>query len=117
MCRFIKDLIEKNHVTPKEQSDLYATCFRQFAPFQINEDVYISIQASGAHRCTPQRTTHDLESYSHWEFAFIIDERFVRATDVFPEFASLAELELYFQGSAYLYVPKDLVEELYLALN
>ena len=120
MCKFIKVLSEKLYMTPEESAYVYnydESHLRQFEPIQIDEHVYLSIQASYAHRCTPQKTIHELNSYTHWEFAFLYDDEFVRAKDVTPDFFSLAELELYFDGSAYTYVPTDLVEELFVSLK
>jgi hypothetical protein len=115
MCKFVKELVEKNHDEP-----MYVdrkSMVRVFEPIRLNANLWLSIQASYAHYCTPRETILDLEGYSHWEIALFDKDNFVSVTSVLPEFLSLAEIELYFEGQVYPYVPKDLVEELYLALK
>lgn len=115
MCKFIKDLVEKDF---GERMNLHNLEYRQFEPIRINPNLWLSIQASYAHYCTP-RTTYreDLEIYSHWELALFDKDEFRSVDTVLPSFPALAELQLYFEGQVYPYVPKDLVEELYLALK
>lgn len=118
MCEFVEALKERNLMTLQEKmSDMDLRLFRQLRPIKIKDDFWISIQASGGHSCKPKTTLTDLEGYTHWEFAFLREGEFTRAKDVLPEFLSLAELELYFEETTYSYVPKNLVEELYLALK
>jgi hypothetical protein len=114
LCKFIKDLIEIDLGTPMyvERDDKY----RQFKPIQVAENLWLSIQASYAHYSKPRKTI-DKEEYTHWEIALFTKEEFVQIQFALPEFASLAEIELYFEGSKYPYVPADLVEEIYLALK
>lgn len=112
---FIKALVEKEIIQNQERVD-FGSYLRQFEPIQVREDVWLSIQASYAHYCTPRTTYEDLTIYSHWEIALFNTDDFIRVTDVLPEFRSLAEIELY-EAQVYAYVPVDLVEELYLALK
>jgi hypothetical protein len=90
---------------------------RTFEPIQFGPDLWISIQAGYGLYSTPQQTFKDLDNYSHWEFAIFNGEGFISVKDILPDFPSLAELDLYFGGSVYAYVPTDLVEELYLVLR
>lgn len=91
---------------------------RLFEPIDIGNNKYFSIQASWGHYCTPRSTLLDLEEYTHWEVAFFEEGgSFLPIESILPNFPSLAEIEHYFEGSVYPYVPKDLVEELYLALK
>lgn len=114
MCKFIKNLVKRDF---GERMDISENCnHRQFEPIRIGSDLWLSIQASYAHYCKPRKTIEDLEEYTHWEIALFTKDDFVNVSYASPEFSSLAELELYFQGSVYPCVPKDLVEELYLAL-
>lgn len=115
MCRFIKDLTEKifDEGMLVERKSMY----RQFEPFKLNNDLWLSIQASYAHYSRPRETFNNLENYTHWEMALFTKEEFISVSQVAPDFDSLAELELYFEGSVYPYVPKDLIEELYLYLK
>lgn len=92
------------------------TC-RIFEPIRIKGDYFLSIQASYGHRCKPRVTLEDLDDYTHWEIAVYNENDFVRISDVAPEFRSLAEIELYRDGTAYNFVPTDLVGELYSALK
>jgi hypothetical protein len=118
MCKFIKDLVERKFDEYKADNRSYGDSkYRQFEPIRINSNLWLSIQASYAHYCSPRATIDDLEGYSHWELALFDKDEFKPVTTVLPDFAALAELELYFEGSVYPYVPKDLVEELYLALK
>jgi hypothetical protein len=115
MCKFIKELKERDF---GERMDSHLSEYRQFEPIRIHDNLWFSIQASYAHYSTP-RTTYreDLEIYTHWEIALFDKDEFRSVSDVMPDFPALAEMELYFEGSVYPYVPKDLVEELYLALK
>jgi hypothetical protein len=114
MCKFIGDLVEKNL---GEKMDSHLSQYRIFEPIRINSNLWFSVQASYAHYCTPRETLADLEDYSHWEIALFDKDEFISAAQIVPNFKSLAELQLYFEGQVYPYVPKDLVEELYLALK
>jgi hypothetical protein len=116
MCKFIKDLKEKDFGEKCDGGHLSE--YRQFETNRINPNLWLSIQASYAHYCTP-RTTYrdDLEIYTHWEFALFDKDEFRSVAEVLPEFAALDEIQFYFDGSVYSYVPKDLVEQLYLALK
>lgn len=118
MCQFIKALQEK--IFDEEYSmrrDDNKLKYRQFEPIKLTNDLWLSIQASYAHYSRPRETFNDLEEYTHWEMAIFTKEDFISASQVVPDFDSLAELELYFEGSVYPYVPKDLIEELYLEIK
>lgn len=117
MCKFIEDLKEK--IFDEEGYSFRDTIhrYRQFDPIKINNNLWLSIQASYAHYSRPRQTISNFEDYSHWEVALFTKEQFISVSQILPDFDSLAELELYFEGSVYPYVPKDLVEELYLSLK
>lgn len=91
--------------------------YRQFAGIMINDNLWLSIQASFAHYSRPRETLTDLNKYSHWEVAVFDREEFLRVSDVLPHFPSSVEMELYYDGSVYPYVPADLVEEVFLAFT
>lgn len=119
MCQFTKVLVEKvfdeiENYNMDIKTDLQ---IRQFNPIQVAPNLWFSVQASFGHYCTPQQTFSDLDNYSHWEFAIFNEEGFMSVKNILPDFPSLAELDLYFDGSVYAYVPADLVEELYLVLR
>jgi hypothetical protein len=118
MCKFIKDLVERKFDEVQTDNRAYGdNKYRQFEPIRLNSNLWLSIQASYAHYCTPRATIDDLEVYTHWEIAMFNKDEFQSVTDVLPKFPALAEIEEYFEGSVYPYVPKDLVEELYIALK
>ena len=118
MCKFNKVLVEKEvEEKQKEYMDNHGIQHRIFQPIQVAPNLVLSIQASYAHYCTPRETLKDLDNYTHWEFALVGEDDFVSVKSVLPDFPSLAELELYFEGSVYCYVPTDLVDELYIALQ
>ena len=118
MCKFIGDLVERKFDENQMDNRAYGdSVYRQFEPIRINANLWLSLQASYAHYCRPRTTIEDLEAYSHWEVALFDKDEFRTVSTVIPDFPSLAELELYFEGSVYPYVPKDLVEELYFALK
>jgi hypothetical protein len=118
LCKFIKALVEHNFGEDMQSHrDLGKSKYRQFDPIKLKNDLWLSIQASYAHYSRPRETFDNLEDYTHWEMALFTKEEFICVSQVVPDFNSLAELELYFEGSVYPYVPKDLVEELYLELK
>lgn len=124
MCKFIQDLKLSRQPIPLNIQEYEASntvlkhsLFRRFEPIQLSNQVWISIQAGPHHESTPQEDILEWEKYSHWELAFYDELGFVRVKDFTPEFSSCAELEYYFESSEYKKVPKDLVEELYLALK
>ena len=116
MCEFTKVLVEKDFKEESESMDLQDLKYRQFEPIRLSVNLWLSIQASYGHYCTPRVTLKDLDEYTHWEFALFTENDFVRVTEVLPDFPSLAEIELYEQ-QVYSFVPTDLLEELYLALK
>jgi hypothetical protein len=79
------------------------------------DDISLSIQASYGHYCTPRLTLSDLNDYSSMEFALIKEGEFIQVKDILPNFSALEEIEEYFDGSVYGYVPVNLIEELYKA--
>lgn len=108
---FIKDLVVQDSSLTKIND-----AYRTFKQIQVGENLYLSIQASYAHHCKPNITMNDLEQYSHWEFALLLEDEFAKVSDVCPKFSSLGEIEMY-ENQVYSYVPSDLVEELYIALK
>lgn len=108
---FINELVEKEF----EESNIVRP-IRKFEPIRVKANVWLSIQASYGHFCRPRVTMTDLGMYTHWEIALFNenDTGFLRVKDVFPEFLSLAEIELYYDGGPYSCVPTDLVEELFM---
>jgi hypothetical protein len=115
MCKFMKELKERKIAGFEELHD-YSYKVRIFEPIRINSDLWLSIQASYGHYCRPEKTSDDLHEYTHWEIALFNKNDFLSVSSVMPDFQSLAEIELYFNGSVYPYIPMDLAEELFLAL-
>ena len=93
------------------------TTFRMFNAIKINEDLWMSIQASYAHYCSPRKTLKDLSEYDSMEFALMDKEgNFVSVKDVLPNFPKFKEIEEYHE-TVYAYVPVNLIDELFEALN
>ena len=119
MCKFVKELVvrdfgEKLDINTRGLGEFK---YRQFEPLRLQSNLWLSIQASYAHYSKPRETFEDLEAYTHWEMAMFTKDDFVSVDFALPDFESIAELNCYFDGSVYSYVPKDLIEELYLALK
>lgn len=89
--------------------------FRVFEPIQIG-DVYISIQASYGHYCSPRKTLENLNDYTSMEVALIRDDHFVSISEVIDEQFLSDKLSEHFEGTVYSYVPVELIEEVYLYL-
>lgn len=104
--------IEISRMTP------YESRFRMFKGVRINDDLFISIQASRGHYCTPRETLSNLEEYTHMEFALMNEKGdFVSVREACPHFSKLDEIETYFEGSVYPYVPVGLINDLFNELN
>lgn len=87
---------------------------RTFANVGVNETHVISIQANALIECFPRETLDSLDEYTHMQIALLDgDKEFISITDVLPDFASLAELQTYFDGQIYPRVPVDLIDELF----
>ncbi|MGG2024239.1 hypothetical protein AB1282_00375 [Gottfriedia sp. S16(2024)] len=94
------------------------TTFRMFKGIKINDNLWLSIQASYGHYCTPRKTLKNIEDYTNMEFALMNGEReFVSLTDILPTFSKLDEINECFEGSVYCYVPVDLIDELFKELK
>ena len=88
--------------------------FRMFESIKINNDTWISIQASYGHYCSPRTTLEDLSEYSCMEFALMSKEgNFLSVREVSPDFPKLNDIENYSNGSTYGFVPVDLIDELF----
>lgn len=107
----VNDFIRKNHDAR----------FRSFKTIRLQPDLWLSIQASCMHFNKPRKTLEDLNEYTHWEVSLFNDRKYLKVTDVLPDFRSLAEIELYNKGvetlNLYANIPTDLVEELYIDLK
>ena len=85
----------------------FGICFEAEKPF------HLSIQASGCHYCTP-RVTMAYKYYEAFEVAICQGDKMISAKELFSENDELAvELDKYFGGSVFGYVPSELVERLY----
>jgi hypothetical protein len=94
------------------------TTFRMFKGIKINDNLWLSIQASYGHYCTPRKTLKNIEEYTNMEFALMNGEReFVSVNEVLPTFSKLDELDECFEGSVYCYVPVELINNLFNELN
>ena len=75
----------------------------------------MSIQCSQHHYCYP-RETIDIDLYSSFELALLFENDFVYPKSL-KDFDRVEELEEHYEMGIFLYVPKDLVEDLYNYLN
>lgn len=81
--------------------------------FNTDKPFHLSIQASGCHYCTP-RVTMPYKYYEAFELAICQGEKMISAKELLGEDDELAiELDKYFGGSVFGYVPAELIERLY----
>ena len=79
---------------------------------RINDELALSIQASNIHYCIPRKLI-ELDKYTHFEMAIIINNTISYDTSVLKGFSKYNELMEYYQGGIFAYVDKELLEELY----
>ena len=87
---------------------------RDFKPL-LFPSFFLSVQMSAFHRCEPKKYITNLSEYKSAEFAIIdyAERKLRRVGDVLPSFSRLAEIETYFDGNVYAYVPISLINQLY----
>lgn len=92
--------------------------YRQFKNIPIKNGYLLSIQGSYAHYCTP-RTTVSKEQYTEMEMAIMTESNreFVSVWEVCTDNSINNDLEPYFSGEVYGYVPVELLNRLYLHLT
>ena len=78
----------------------------------INEEYYLSIQASEYHYCIP-RGLIPLEDYTHFEMALIFEGTITTDMSIIKGFDRYDELMDCFDDCIFSEVPKDLIEDLY----
>jgi hypothetical protein len=89
------------------------TTFRMFRGTKINNNLWISIQASYGHYCSPRKTLKNLKEYTSMEFALMdTDRNFLDVKEVLPDYSNLFEINEYFDGGVYAYVPVELINDL-----
>ncbi|QFP93470.1 UNVERIFIED_ORG: hypothetical protein Xoosp15_205 [Xanthomonas phage Xoo-sp15] len=90
--------------------------FRRLEGIEFNQDVTLSVQASFHAYCAPRETTY-LQDYESMEMAIIKGGEFVSLTQLLvPHVELMKELDEYFEGEVYPYVPVELIERVYHAL-
>lgn len=110
MLNFIKAMLKSKVHYKKEEIGI-----RIFNHIVLDNGYRVSIQCSEYHYCTP-RKLDELNSYDTFEVAILLEGEFVYPS-VLENFSRKKELDEYFDGSIFGYVPKDLVEDLYNYLN
>ncbi len=75
----------------------------------------LSIQCSEHHYCSP-RKLNGLNSYDTFELATFWEGNFIYPSEL-DNFPRKKELDEYYEGTVFGYVPKDLVEDLYNFMN
>lgn len=87
--------------------------FRFCEWIKINEEYYLSIQCGVGKYCIPRKNV-DLDKYTHFEIAFIYENELSTGHDELLEgFNRKEDLQKYKEGAIYMFVPKDLIEDLY----
>lgn len=89
--------------------------FRMFEAVKTNSNIELSIQASYAHYCSP-RLTLPVGMYDSVELAIFRDNEFTSIEEVTQNKELIEELNDYYEGTVYGYVPVEIIEELYQAL-
>ena len=79
---------------------------------EVGREIYLSVQASYMHYCRPRELT-DLKNYSHFELALIQGDGLSYDIHILNDFPRFDELESYWEGGVFAYVPKDLINDLY----
>lgn len=91
--------------------------FRMFNGIKIDDELWISIQASYGHYCLPRKTLQDINDYTAMEFALMDGKGgFLTVTDVLPSFSRIKEIEEHCD-TVYSYVPVDLIDDLFKELT
>lgn len=78
----------------------------------VGSNIHLSIQASRMHYCHPRETV-DLDDYTHFELALIVNGKISCDTGKIKEFPQYEKLMEYKDTSIFPYVPKELLSELY----
>lgn len=90
--------------------------FRRLEGIEFKQGITLSVQASFHAYCTPRETTY-LQDYEAMEMAIIKGGEFVSLTQLLvPNVMLMKELDEYFEGDVYPYVPVELIERVYHAL-
>jgi len=79
---------------------------------EVGENIHLSIQASPMHYCSPREMT-DLDNYTHFELALIIDNEISYDTDIIEDFSQYEKLMQHYDGGIFSYVPRKLISKLY----
>lgn len=89
--------------------------FKGYEWIQVNEVNSLSIQASKFHYSIPKENI-DADKYTHFELAIVYKDKITKDTEILNNFNRKSELLEYKKGPIYAYVPKDLINDLYLYL-
>ena len=95
--------------------DLMGECDRKtrlLEWLEVGENIHLSIQASPMHYCSP-REMIDLDNYTHFELALIIDNEVSYDSEKIKDFPQYNNLMQYNEYGIFSYVPKKLISELY----
>ena len=107
MENFIKAMLKAGIIMKSESIGL-----RIYNHIKLSDEYRMSIQCSVHHHCNPRKLTGVIH-YDAYEIAFLHKELGFSYPDKLNEFPRKQELDLYYDGTIFSYVPKDLVEELY----
>lgn len=118
---FINKLVETDESTVYKNVEFqYGTYedmgFRQFEAIRVNDTIWLSIQASYGHYCSPRKTLSK-ELYTNMELAIFKNDEFAPVSSVTKNEELINKFDEYYEGTVYGYVPVELIEELYQDLN
>lgn len=93
----------------------FPAAYRLFERFEFPGDIFLSVQGSIDHECTPHDTLEPKE-YSAMEIAFFKNDELCEASEVLTDGTLLAELEPYFfdHRTCYGDVPVKLIDRVHL---
>lgn len=118
---FIEKLVEaedsirmKDYQSPFGDSE--ERTLRLFNRVTLKDGVHLSIQCSYAHYCSPRKTV-DVLNYTTMELAIFKDEQFTNVNAITNNKELANELNEYYEGTVYGYVPVELIEKLYQELS
>ena len=92
------------------------TGIRNYHWLATKSGYHLSVQCSKIHYSSP-REMLNLECYENFEIAIMDEAGSFAYPAILDDFSRSLDLKSHFDGSIFIFVPKDLVEDLYTFLN